>query len=149
MSDFTKLSALVNNNFTVVAVGGFRWKKWDDVSKTMLVSGSYEKDYRKLYQVETDKGMLDMGTGQIGNLLEAVFHDGKADLIGRTFYVKSNGKTGMDIRYYFNTTDPKQTSFVPKGQGASAPVSSQTDENVPPLENYDEAQMEANKGLPF
>lgn len=138
MADFTKLSALVDNNFTVQSVNGFRWKKWDEASKTMLVSGSWAEDHRKLYQVETDKGQLDLGTGQLGNLLEAVFHEGKADLIGRTFYVKSNGKSGKEIRYFFNTTNPSQTSFVPKDQGASAPVSSQTAAvELPPVENYD------------
>jgi hypothetical protein len=102
MVEFVKLSSLVDSEFTVLSVGPFVYKLWDDVNKKMLVSPSYEKGYRKIYPVVTDKGQLDMGPGQLGNLLEAVFHNGKADLINQTFSVKSNGKQGMDIRYFFN-----------------------------------------------
>jgi len=43
-----------------------------------------------------------MDSGQLGNLLEAVFYNGEAKLTGTTYEVKSNGKTGMEIRYFFN-----------------------------------------------
>lgn len=102
MSDFVKLSSLVGSQFTVHGVEGYSWKKWDDVSKKMMVADRYQEGYRKVYGVETDKGKLDLGSGQIGSLLEAVFKAGVADLNGKTFSVKSNGKSGMDIRYYFD-----------------------------------------------
>ena len=35
-------------------------------------------------------------------VVESVFHSGIADLNLKTFAVKSNGKTGLDIRYFFN-----------------------------------------------
>jgi hypothetical protein len=104
MSDYTKLSELVGKTFKVEKVWGYNWKKWDNDAKKMLVSKDWIEGYRKVYEVDTDKGRLDLGTGQIGSLLEAVFQNGKADLNGVTFEVKSNGKTGMDIRYYFNPT---------------------------------------------
>lgn len=99
---FTKLSELVDGIFTVEKVWGYKWKKWDNDAKKMLVSEQYEKGFRKIYGVETDKGSLDLSAGQMGNILESVSKDGKADIIGRTFSVKSNGKTGIDIRYYLN-----------------------------------------------
>lgn len=102
MSDFTKLSALVNEQFTVTKVGGFKFKHWNQAAGKMEVSDVQTEGYRKVYQVETDKGLLDLGTGQMGTLLEAVSVNGKADVIGRTFGVKSNGKQGMEIRYFFN-----------------------------------------------
>ena len=103
---YTKLSALVNDNFRVDKVWGYKFKMWADGQ--MLVSDTYKDGYRKVYEVDTSKGKLDLGTGQIGSLLEAVFKNGVADLNNQTFSVKSNGKTGMDIRYYFNkvTTSP-------------------------------------------
>ena len=55
-----------------------------------------------MYQIETDQGKLDISAGQLGNMLEGVSKDGKADLNGKTFHVKSNGKTGIDIRYFIN-----------------------------------------------
>ncbi len=99
---FTKLSALVDDQFTVESVDEYVWKLWDNENSKMLVSQEFQKGYRKIYPVTTDKGALDLGSGQLGNLLEATFYKGKSDIINKTFSVKSNGKTGMDIRYYFN-----------------------------------------------
>ena len=101
MTDFVKLSDLVGDKFKVEKVWGYKWKKWDNDAKKMLVSDSWMEGYSKKYDVDTDKGKLDLGTGQIGSLLESVFKNGVADLSGVTFSVTSNGKTGMDIRYYF------------------------------------------------
>jgi hypothetical protein len=124
MSDFIKLSTLVDNDFTVERVDGYKFKMWDEANKTMLVSDDWQQGYRKVYQVQTDKGTLDLGTGQIGNLLEPVLYQGKADLIGRTFHVKSNGKSGKDIRYYFNPAkeQPKKTEDV-SDQDMDEPIS--------------------------
>lgn len=109
---YTKLSALVDDTFTVEKAWGYQWKMWDNESKRMLVSEKYEQGYRKIYSLDTDKGKLDVSAGQIGQLLEGVYKNGEADLNGRTFKVKSNGKTGMDIRYFLNATQdaPKQTN---------------------------------------
>lgn len=112
--NFIKLSNLVDSDFTITGVGGYKFKMWDNNEKKMLISDEWDKGYRKVYSVETDKGTLDMGTGQIGSLLEAVFKDGKADLNGQTFHVKSNGKTGMDIRYFFNPVK-KSAEEYPEG----------------------------------
>lgn len=102
MNDFVKLSTLIDSEFTVEKVLGYKFKRWDNAQQKMLVSDTYEKGYSKKYQVITDKGQLDLGSGQLGNCLEAVMHGGKADMIGVTYAVKSNGKQGMDIRYYLN-----------------------------------------------
>lgn len=102
MPEFTKLSSLIGEEITIQSVPGYSFKKWDDVNKKMLVSDNYQEGYRKLWQVVTDKGQLDLGDGQMGNLLVGVMLNGKADIIGATFHVKSNGKSGLDIRYYLN-----------------------------------------------
>lgn len=104
MSDYTKLSNLVDDTFTVEKVFGYRWKMWDTTSKKMLISETWVKDYRKMYTLDTDKGTLDLSASQMGNLLESVTKDGRADINGRTFSVKSNGKSGMDIRYFLSAT---------------------------------------------
>lgn len=112
---YTKLSNLVGEQFTIERVYGWKYKKWDNNAKRMLVSDTYEQGYRKIYGVVTDKGTMDLGAGQLGNLLEAVLKDGVADLNGRTFAVKSNGKEGMDIRYFFNPVKrsaPQQDTVV-------------------------------------
>lgn len=102
MPNFVKLSELVDDDFIVIKSWGFKFKKWDDASKKMLVSDTYQEGYRKTYNLETSKGSLDLGSGQLANMLESVFRNGQADIINKCFKVKSNGKSGMDIRYYIN-----------------------------------------------
>lgn len=109
MADYTKLSDLVNSTFTINKFYGYKFKMWDNNEKKMLISDTWQNGYRKIYGVETDKGVLDLSGSQVGALLEAVVRNGEANLIGRTFQVKSNGKTGMEIRYFFN---PVQDSPV-------------------------------------
>ncbi len=108
---YTKLSALVDKQFTITNCGKYSFKKWDNEQNKMLISEKWAEGYAKKYQIDTDKGRLDLGTGQLSSLLEAVYYEGKADINGKTFSVKSNGKTGMDIRYYFskaNNTEGEQ-----------------------------------------
>ena len=107
---YTKLSLLVGSTFKVESVGEFVYKYWDKQSSKMVTSLTYQNGYRKVYPITTDKGLMDMGVGQLGSLLEAVFYDGKADLIGKTFSVKSNGKAGLDIRYYFSAVKPEEVT---------------------------------------
>ena len=102
MADYIKLSSLVGSNFRVEEVGGYTWKMWSEESSTMLTSETYVEGYRKLYSVTTNKGLLDMSSSQVGQMLEGVVKAGKADLVGKTFAVKSNGKTGKEIRYWLN-----------------------------------------------
>lgn len=99
---FTNLKSLVNDEFTVEKVWGFSYKKWDPESKRMLKEDKWQEGYRKMYGLDTDKGSMDLSAGQFANLFEGVQSGGVADINGKTFAVKSNGKDGMDIRYYIN-----------------------------------------------
>lgn len=102
---FVKLSDLVGETFTVQAVGDFKFKMWDNEARKFMISESPAQGYRKMYPVDTNLGRFEVGPGQMGTLLEAASFRGAADLNGKTFELKSNGKTGMDIRYYFNLKD--------------------------------------------
>lgn len=108
--EYIRLKDLVDKEFTVEEVTGWKWKKWDADNKKMLVASEYQEGYAKKYQVKTDKGMLDIGTGQMGSLLEASFdyRIGGSQFNGETFQVKSNGKSGMEIRYFFNKVRPEE-----------------------------------------
>lgn len=99
---YTKLSDLVDSQFLIEAVKGYKFKKWDNDAKRMLSEDNWFEGSRKVYSVETDKGLLDLSENQLGSVLVKCQHGGKADVIGVTVAVKSNGKTGMDIRYYLN-----------------------------------------------
>ena len=113
---FTKLSELIDKEFTVHGYLGYKWKAWDDINKKMLVSEEFVKGYRKMHAFETDKGLLDLGPGQVGSLLEGILtRDGRAELLHRTFTVKSNGKSGLDIRYYLNPVRTPKPSDPTEG----------------------------------
>lgn len=116
MDSFVKLSDLVDDKFTIIKVHPYVFKQWDAANRKMLVSDSYVQGYRKIYPVETDRGKLDLGSGQLGSILEAAFFDGKADLNNVTVAVKSNGKTGMEVRYFFNVV--KNPNAMPTAEPA-------------------------------
>ena len=101
---YIKLSELVGDKFTISKVWGYKWKKWDDNEKKMLVSDTYEEGHSKRYNLETDRGELEVSSSQLSQMLEGVVQDGVANVNNRTFTVKSNGKTGQEIRYWINAT---------------------------------------------
>lgn len=119
---YTTLKALVDDQFTVTKAWGYTWKKWDANENKMLMSDEWQEGYQKKYQLDTDKGTLDLGSGQLSSLLEAVYKDGKADINGRTFKVKSNGKQGLDIRYWFSAVKTE-----PQGDVAPTDVTEEVD----------------------
>lgn len=130
--EYTSLKKLVGDEFTVRAVKGYQWKKYDADSNRMIVAEKYEQGFSKKYGIETDKGFMDISAGQLGNMLEGAQKNGIADLRDKTFSVKSNGKEGMDIRYWINlvynssqsqtpATEPQEASQdIPRGD--SKPV---------------------------
>lgn len=123
--EYNKLSNLVNDVFTIENIAPYVWKMWDQATKHMVTSEKYQEGFSKKYPVTTDKGILDLGSGQLGSLLECVFKDGQADLNGKTFSVKSNGKTGMDIRYFFSEAKVSMPSEI---KGTDEPGEQVTDE---------------------
>lgn len=127
MADYVKLSNLVNDKFTVQKIWGSKYKMWDEQERKMLVSDTWIRDYRKIWEVDTDKGKLDMSQAQVASLLEAVCINGAADIVGRTFSVKSNGKDGMEIRYFFDAVPGVPTS----AQAAPAPAPKPAPVEVP------------------
>jgi hypothetical protein len=127
MDSYTKLGDLVDDSFVVLKVRGFGYKMWDNEAKKMHFSNEPEKGYRKVYTIETNKGIMDLGAGQMGNLLEVVSQDGKSDIINWTFNVKSNGKKGKDIRYFLN---PVWNKPAPEGDGKNLPLSKEQEADM-------------------
>lgn len=114
MDKFVKLGSLVGDVFTVQKAGNYSYKMWSPTENKMLVSETWQQGYSKKHRVETDKGVLELSSSQLSQLLEGVVKDGVADINGRSFMVKSNGKTGMEIRYFLNvaTSQPRTESMI-------------------------------------
>lgn len=142
---YAKLKDLVGSTIMIKSVGTPKYKMWSDVDKRMVVQDGPGEGFRKLYPVETDQGKLDLGSGQIGTLLETVQSNGSADIVGKRFAIKSNGKQGADIRYFFNLIEFKPAPEVV--------VASRVKDDVPPIEAYDDLGIEEDEidlsSIPF
>lgn len=102
MVDYVKMSSLVDQDFRVDKVGLHKFVAWDATENKYVTQDTWFQGAQKKYPVTTDKGLVDMSASQIGNMLEGVQHAGQSNIIGATFHVKSNGKTGKEIRYFLN-----------------------------------------------
>lgn len=111
---YVKLGALVDSEFTVKKVWGFKWKQWLDGS--MKAEDSWFEGGQKKYALETDKGELELSKSQYSQCLEACEEKGKSDLWGKTFQVKSNGKESKEIRYFINHNRKKQADLGDGGK---------------------------------
>lgn len=94
-------------HFTINKVMGFKYKMWDVGGKKMVSQDQWFDGSTKKWQVETEKGMLDLSNAQLSQCLVATFNvqTQSCQLQGAKFEVKTNGKTGMEIRYFFNVVD--------------------------------------------
>lgn len=133
---FTKLGALIDQVFTVTKVGGYQFKMWSPTENKMLVSDTWEKGYQKKYRVETDKGILELSSSQLSQLLEGVVKDGVADINGKSFSVKSNGKSGMEVRYWLSPAKKQVTHSMQDPQVKAKLEAARADQ--PPINNYEE-----------
>ena len=127
---FVKLRDL--NRFTVERCRGYEWKRWNDDEKKMETSPEYAEGFKRQYSVDTDQGTLALSQAQLGQMLAGVYEDGKANIIGRGFNVKTNGKQGMEIRYFINPDWGKPV--VKAAQPSAQPLDEQTSIPVPPPE---------------
>jgi len=100
--EYIKLNELVGKSFVITTNRGFKFKAWDATNNKMLVSDTPQKGFRKIFSVETDEGVLDLSSSQIGAILSECLEAMTADLNNKTIEVKSNGQAGKDIRYFFN-----------------------------------------------
>ena len=108
MSNFIKLKDLDGEVMKIEVVYPPQWIRWDAENKKMERSDTPKKDFRKNWNVVTDKGTVGISEWQMKDLLSLAEYQGKVDLIGKSFRVKTNGETGMEIRYYFNLISAPQ-----------------------------------------
>jgi hypothetical protein len=99
---YVKMADLVDNEFTVESVGLAKYVAWDNDNKRFLTEDNWFKGASKKYPITTNLGTVDMSATNVGNMFEGVQHAGQSNIVGATFNVKSNGKTGMEIRYFIN-----------------------------------------------
>lgn len=110
MADFIKLSELDGESFSVQKTYGFCFKKWDEANRKMLVEDNWnetmkgDRNWRKIYAVDTNRGRMDLSERQLKDMLGGVYSNGVADINGRTFTVKKYVGENNIPTYYINPT---------------------------------------------
>jgi hypothetical protein len=99
---WVKTSDLVDQEFHITDVGPRSYRRWDDVNSRFEFSKEPEKGFSPFWNIEIDQGTWSASPGQYGQILIAAESKGLSDVLGKTFRCKSNGKTGKDIRYFFD-----------------------------------------------
>lgn len=132
--EYLKLSQI--EYFTVKAYKGYVWKKWDEVNKKMLTAERYSEGFSKKHIVETVEGkFLDVSNDQMGQMLIASLGtDGMSSVIGQMYNVKTNGKTGMDIRYFINKFYPHAPSTPMIDRAVQAQGVEKKDDHYPTID---------------
>lgn len=126
--NYIKIADLVGSNFVIEKAWGYRWKKWDDGSNRYILSEKYEQGFSKRYTIDTDKGRVEVSRNQFKDILEAAYQQGKVDLVGKVFSVKSNGKEGSEgAVYYFNLITEKKVFEQKDNDEVVEPDDSQLD----------------------
>lgn len=127
-----KLSAI--QQFTIIKFIKKQWQCWDDTNKKYLRSETYLQGYKPQYIFEAKEGMLSLSQAQTASMLVSCF-DGTSKPTGHTFSVKTNGETGMKIRYFINEV----IDFSHKTQDNTSANFTHYDAHYssePPLEEY-------------
>lgn len=95
------LKLATTSRFTPKAFLGSKYKKFDDGK--WLQSNTPAFGFRQMFAFETEDGILELGSGQLGNMLsQCMDFDGSASIIDKTFTVASNGKEGTEKRYFID-----------------------------------------------
>lgn len=103
--NYIKLSDLTDRQFKFKRVIGSSYKYWDDVSKKFLRSDTPQKGYSRKWECEvaTKEGICQVEVSD--DFLSKVLLDAFAKNCGiedQIIYLKTNGQTGKEIRYYPN-----------------------------------------------
>lgn len=120
MSQYENFKLKNIQGFTVNKVFGYKWKMWIDAEKRFVIEDRWFEGGKKRYNlgvtVNGVQGYLEVSQHQFASMLEAYSREGQSNIIGESFTVKTNGKEGMEIRYYINA-DYNNGANVPTPSG--------------------------------
>lgn len=142
---YKKLSEL--QNFTIKEFVKKYWSFWNNEEKKFYRSDDYKEGYTPKYTFTLATGeTLDLSREQLGQVLLGCF-EAKTTLKNSSFVVKTNGKTGMEIRYYINY-DFKAPKTQESSNETSQSVQSSEPLQEPPKSSERESEVSVEK-TPF
>lgn len=104
-TNYVKLSAVTE--FLLEEIIKAQYFMWDAVQNKPQRSDTWFEGGKKQFVLATDKGQMSVSQGQFSQILLAAFDGTTSEPVGKTFTVKTNGKQGLDLRYFI---DLKKTS---------------------------------------
>lgn len=101
MKPFKKISEV--KSFTIEKIVKVYFERWNEQEGKYEKSDVYQQGFSQKYLIETFDSLLPLSKDQLQQCLIACLNlDGTANIIGKSFSVKTNGKTGKEIRYWIN-----------------------------------------------
>lgn len=108
--EFIKLAELDSYRFKVLEVQGYLWKRWNDETKKWETRDKSEPGYQKKYILlirsdfkgKPDDYKVEVSASNIGTMLEQCLVQEHASIKDTYWNLKTNGKTGIEVRYWFN-----------------------------------------------
>jgi hypothetical protein len=101
-NSYVNTKDLVGKDFHIVAVAPRQYRTWDAVEGKFKYSDTPKKGYQAFWKITLDNGTWSASGGQYSQILLAAESEGMSDVMDKDFNCQSNGKTGMDVRYFMN-----------------------------------------------
>lgn len=117
-------------NFTIKSYKGKNFVFWNATEKKMLKSETWIKDYKAQYQFELDNGdILSLSKDQTGQMMVNALEVGKP-LAGLSFEAKTNGKTGLDTRWFINLSKASPSPISSPKKSLADELNAQSNEEI-------------------
>lgn len=101
MKPFKKLADI--KSFTIEKIVKAYFERWNDNEKKYEKAETWQEGFTPKWLIETPEFMLPLSKDQVSQALMASFKlDGTSNIIGKSYLVKTNGKSGKEIRYFLN-----------------------------------------------
>lgn len=124
MKQFKKLAEI--KSFTIEKIVKAYFERWNETEGKYEKSETWQEGFTPKWLIETPEFMLPLSKDQVSQALMASFKlDGTSNIIGKSYLVKTNGKTGKEIRYFLNEMRIQQDIplFAPEEQAELAKMS--------------------------
>lgn len=124
MKQFKKLAEI--KSFTIEKIVKAYFERWNETEGKYEKSETWQEGFTPKWLIETPEFMLPLSKDQVSQALMASFKlDGTSNIIGKSYLVKTNGKSGKEIRYFLNEMRIQQDIplFAPEEQAELAKMS--------------------------
>ncbi len=107
MKPFKKISEV--QSFKIISIVKSYFERWNEAEKKYEKSDAWQEGFSPKWLIDCGEYYLPLSKDQVSQCLMSSFRGGQSDIIGKSYSVKSNGKTGKEIRYWINQLREQHT----------------------------------------